>query len=202
MLAPIVGLPALLGNPHFCMTEFLRMRLGDHEYKSSRRDGNQRLSINEELISSFATLENEQFNYCDPFYEDRVWGLFGDQDTLAHFEPIFREHYLQSYHFPGGHTPTADEVKEYYVPLIRQMLQKFPRRAEGTRYFRHFKGRYYRLLQTALDSETTERMVVYQALYGDHLCWVRPEKMFFESTERQGQWVKRFSEIDQVPTEE
>ena len=30
MLAPIVGVPALLGNPHFRMTEFLRQRIGEH----------------------------------------------------------------------------------------------------------------------------------------------------------------------------
>ena len=33
MLAPIIGVPALLGNPHFRMTEFLKQRIGEHEYK-------------------------------------------------------------------------------------------------------------------------------------------------------------------------
>ena len=46
------------------------------------------------------------------------------------------------------------------------------------RYFRHFKGNEYRLWHVAKDSETLERMVVYQALYGQHGYWVRPEKMF------------------------
>ena len=26
----VVGIPALLGNPHFKMTEFLKQRVGDH----------------------------------------------------------------------------------------------------------------------------------------------------------------------------
>ena len=26
----VVGIPALLGNPHFKMTEFLKQRIGDH----------------------------------------------------------------------------------------------------------------------------------------------------------------------------
>ena len=43
MLAPVVGIPALLGNPYFMMTEFLKERIGEHEYKAPRRDGNQRL---------------------------------------------------------------------------------------------------------------------------------------------------------------
>ncbi len=122
MLVPIVGIPALLGNPHFQMTEFLKQRLGEHQYKSPRKDGNQKFVIDEVLIEEFAELEAIQFARCNPSYRDKVWGLFGEQDTLAHFEPLFLEHYTQSYHFPGGHTPTAEEVRRWYVPLIEKLL--------------------------------------------------------------------------------
>ena len=71
MLAPIVGIPALLGNPHFEMTKFLKERIGEHQYKE------------------FAELEKIQFDCCNPYYRDRVWGLFGEQDGLAHYEPMF-----------------------------------------------------------------------------------------------------------------
>ena len=30
--------------------------------------------------------------------------------------------YAHSFHFPGGHTPTADEVRDWYVPLAEKML--------------------------------------------------------------------------------
>ena len=56
MLAPIVGIPALLGNPHLRMTEFLMQRVGEHQYKSKRKDGNQQFVINESLIAEFADL--------------------------------------------------------------------------------------------------------------------------------------------------
>lgn len=52
-----------------------------------------------------------------------MWGLFGEKDTLAHFEPLFFEHYTHAYRFPGAHTPTAQEVKDYYLPLARKMLE-------------------------------------------------------------------------------
>jgi len=128
MLAPVVGVPALLGNPHFRMTEFLRQRIGEHEFKSARKDGNQRFVIDQSLIEEFAELEAIQFNNCSPCYRDKVWGLFGEHDTLAHFEPLFLEHYNQSFHFPGGHTPTADEVRAWYVPLIEKMLTRINRK--------------------------------------------------------------------------
>ncbi|MBP3778885.1 MAG: DUF1653 domain-containing protein [Prevotella sp.] len=52
------------------------------------------------------------------------------------------------------------------------------------------------MIASAFDSETQERMVVYQALYGDRKYWVRPEKMFFEQIERDGKRFSRFQEID------
>lgn len=195
MVAPIVGIPALLGNPHFHMTEFLKSRLGEQTYKSPRRDGKQQFVIDDALIAEFAELEQKQFNYCNPYYKDRIWGLFGEQDTLAHFEPVFMEHYNQAYHFPGGHTPTAEEVRTWYVPLIEKLMMTYPRK-DGSRYFQHFKGGMYRYVRTAFDSETKERMVIYQALYGEQQYWVRPEKMFFETVERDGRKFARFTEID------
>ena len=196
MLAPIIGIPALLGNPHFQMTAFLKERIGEHEYKSTRKDGNQRFVVDETLIQEFAELETTQFNYCNPFYKNRIWGIFGEQDTLARFELLFLKHYSHSFHFPGAHTPTAKEVQTWHVPLIEKMLKEYPTSKDGIRLFQHFKGGKYRFIRTAFDSETQERMVIYQALYGEELYWVRPEKMFFETIERDGRRFPRFTEID------
>ena len=126
MVAPIVGIPALLGNPHFQMTEFLKQRIGEHQYKSPRKDGDQHFIIDEALMEEFAELESIQFNNCNPDGRDRIWGLFGERDTLAHFEPLFLEHYNHSFHFPGGHTPTSEEVHTWYVPLAERMLMEYP----------------------------------------------------------------------------
>ncbi len=118
------GIPALLGNPHFRMTEFLKPRVGQQRYKSPRKNGKQEFIIDEELISEFAALEVHQFDDASNRNKDLVWGLFGEQDTLAHFEPLFLEHYTNSFHFPGGHTPTAEEVKTWYYPLIERLLNQ------------------------------------------------------------------------------
>ena len=124
MLASERGIPALLGNPHFKMTEFLRERIGNHQYKSPRKDGKQDFTIDEALIEEFAEVEATQFESCNPLYKDRIWGLFGERDTLAHFEPLFLKYYERSFHFPGGHTPTAEEVRMWYVPLVEKILNE------------------------------------------------------------------------------
>ena len=121
MAAPALGIPALLGNPHFRMTEFLKPRIGAHQYKSPRQNGIQDFIIDGQLISEFAEMQQHQFDGCTSYGKEHIWGIFGEQDTLAHFEPLFLEHYAHSFHFPGGHTPPADEVRTWYVPLIEKL---------------------------------------------------------------------------------
>ena len=123
MVASEAALPALLGNPYFKMTEFLETRIGAHQYKSPRKDGLQDFVIDAQLITEFTQTEARQFDNYNPTCKETIWGIFGEQDTLAHFEPLFQHYYSHSYHFPGGHTPTADEVHLYYVPLIEKLLK-------------------------------------------------------------------------------
>lgn len=61
--------------------------------------------------------------------------------------------------------------------------------------YKHFKGNNYRLIEIATHSESLEKMVVYQALYGNYSFWVRPLSMFFEKVQIKGQWVQRFEYI-------
>lgn len=127
MVASTLGIPALLGNPHFKMSDFLRERIGTHQYKAPRADGKQDFTIDEHLVGEFVKLEVHQFDCCNINNKERIWGLFGDEDTLAHFEPLFLKHYMNSYHFPGAHTPTAEQFKTWYCPLIDKLLVEQPK---------------------------------------------------------------------------
>ena len=70
-----------------------------------------------------------------------------------------------------------------------------------TRYYRHFKGRKYKVLAIGRDSESLEPVVIYQALYGEHGIWVRPKEMFDGYVERDGKKIKRFTEITREEAE-
>ena len=61
--------------------------------------------------------------------------------------------------------------------------------------YQHYKGNYYQVLYVAKHSETEEKLVVYQQLYGDNSVWVRPYDMFNEYIEKDGKKLKRFEPI-------
>lgn len=51
--------------------------------------------------------------------------------------------------------------------------------------YRHFKGKFYRVLNICEHTETKEKMVYYQALYGNMNFYVRPYEMFASEVDKE-----------------
>ena len=50
--------------------------------------------------------------------------------------------------------------------------------------YKHYKGDYYLVEDVVYHSETKEKMVLYKALYGQGLRYVRPYEMFLSKVDK------------------
>ena len=62
------------------------------------------------------------------------------------------------------------------------MDKELPRQDEIWRYF---KNKLYKIIAIAQHTETDEKLVVYQAMYGDEGIYARPLDMFMSEVDRE-----------------
>ena len=72
---------------------------------------------------------------------------------------------------------------------------------EVGKVYRHYKGKYYYVIDIGVHSENLKQCVIYKALYDDYKTWVRPLKEFLDpidvnNPENIAKQKHRFERID------
>jgi hypothetical protein len=62
--------------------------------------------------------------------------------------------------------------------------------------YRHYKGKHYEVIETALHVETLQAFVVYRSLYGEGNLWIRARSEFLGKVEVDGVKQPRFEAVE------
>ena len=63
--------------------------------------------------------------------------------------------------------------------------------------YKHYKGNFYRVVGTALHSETKDELIIYRCVMTGSL-WARPKAMFEGGVVVDGKLVARFKKVDHI----
>lgn len=116
------GFNRICVNPAFFMSSASKvLKVGKFEFFKPRLNGEKEFVITEDIIMHFAEMEAHQFDGVNSEDQDKVWALFGSNDTQVNCEEEYLKHYQHVVHFLGGHRLDDRTINDVLIPLILQL---------------------------------------------------------------------------------
>ena len=115
------GIDRILVNPALQMGDTMKEHgmVGAQQFQNPRLDGVQEFIVTKALVKEYREATEGCFQGLTADDRQRVWGLFGDEDTVVHTYDLFREHYPQAVRFHGEHRMNDRSFMHSVVPVIR-----------------------------------------------------------------------------------
>ena len=120
------GYDRILVNPALRMGDTMKEHgmMGAQHFQNPRQDGVQDFIVTKALVKEYKDITEKCFDGIDDDEQNRVWGLFGDEDTTVNTYDLFREHYSQAVRFHGEHRMNDNSFMHSVVPVIRWISDK------------------------------------------------------------------------------
>ena len=116
------GIPKVVVNPSFHVSESMRRKIGIMPFFKKREDGSTEFEITPELCDEYRSLENGQFDNLSPREIDITFGLFGTDDDVVSCEKEYDAHYINKMIFPGGHRLSDENIHDYVIEAILKLM--------------------------------------------------------------------------------
>ena len=102
------GTDRILINPAFEMGDTMvkHNMVGKQTFQNPRTDDIQDFIVTKALVNEYKEITTLLFNGIDEAEQQRVIGLFGDEDTSVDTFDLFAQHYPTAIRFHGGHRLT------------------------------------------------------------------------------------------------
>lgn len=117
------GIPKILVNPSFFVSETFRKNIGKVTYFSEREDGATEFEITPEIVDSYVAVERGQFRTISQREKNITVGAFGNEDDVVNCKDEYKEHYDNIVYFAGGHRLDAGSIKERIIPAIANVYR-------------------------------------------------------------------------------
>jgi hypothetical protein len=92
---------------------------GKQQFFSPREDGVQEFYVDKAMVKAYRQVTEHNFEDTGEEEQRRVFGLFGDEDSLVHTRELFLKHYRQAISFHGEHRMNDNSFMHSVLPVIR-----------------------------------------------------------------------------------
>ena len=117
----LYGYDRILVNPALQMGDTMKEHgmIGAQHFSNPREDGVQDFMVTKALVKEYKEMTEQCFSGITDEEQNRVWGLFGDEDTTVNTYDLFHEHYPAAIRFHGEHRMNDQSFMHSVVPVIR-----------------------------------------------------------------------------------
>lgn len=119
------GIPKVLVNPSFHVSESMRRKIGIVPFFKRRADGATEFEVTPALCDAYNNVETGQFDNLSDKEISITYGLFGTDDDVVSCEAEYDRHYRNKMIFVGGHRLTDDVIHEYVVEAILKLMKNY-----------------------------------------------------------------------------
>ena len=115
------GYDRILVNPALRMGDTMKEHgmMGAQHFQNPRQDGIQDFIVTKTLVKAYKDMTDHCFEGITKEERQRVWGLFGDEDTTVDTYDLFHSHYPIAIRFHGEHRMNDQSFMHSVMPVIR-----------------------------------------------------------------------------------